>query len=249
VLDMAGRTIIIGDVHGCLEELEALLDRVRPATGDDLWFAGDLVNRGPDSAGVVSLVRSLGAHLVQGNHDRHHVRWRRHLEARERDPGHPAQPEPSAAFQKVNESLGPADVAFLEAAPVVARLGDTLVLVHAGLRPGRSLETPDRPRTLRYLWRRSHKVMSIEEYLAAPGEGYHWSERWRGPGRVVYGHHALPDIAQGRLTYGIDTGCVYGGKLTALVLDDLGREAIPRFVQVEARRAYAPHPGFTATRR
>jgi predicted phosphodiesterase len=77
------RTIVIGDVHGCLRELEALLERVRPGGGDALWFAGDLVNRGPDSAEVVRLVRGLGARTVMGNHDHKHVRYRRHLARRE----------------------------------------------------------------------------------------------------------------------------------------------------------------------
>jgi bis(5'-nucleosyl)-tetraphosphatase (symmetrical) len=243
-LAVSGRTIVIGDVHGCLAELEALLGKVAPRAGDALWFTGDLVNRGPDSAGVVALVRSLGARLVQGNHDRHHVRWRRHLEARARDRRHPMPPEPSKAFRRVHDSLEDADVALLAEAPLVARLGGPVVLVHAGLRPGRPLSDPDRPRTIRYLSRRTHRKLSMEEYLAAPGEGYHWSARWTGPWRVIYGHHAQPALADRGLSIGLDTGCVYGGRLTALILEALELDAPARFVQVKAWRAWSSHPDF-----
>jgi len=241
---MSARTIIIGDVHGCLRELEALLERVRPGPGDQLWFAGDLVNRGPDSGGVVRLARALGARMVKGNHDHHHVRWRRHLLAKAADPAHPLPPRPSDGFLTAHASLGDADLAYLAAAPDLASLSHHWVLVHAGLRPGRPLGDPDRPRTLRYLHRETDQRVSLEEHVAAPAESLHWSERWRGPWRVVYGHHALPEPAIGALTWGIDTGAVYGGRLTALVLHGLGPDARPELVQVRAARAWAPHPLF-----
>lgn len=239
---MTGRTIVIGDVHGCLRELEALLERVRPGPADALWFAGDLVNRGPDSGGVVRLVRALGARTVKGNHDHHHVRWRRHLLARQADPTLPELPRPSDGFLAAHASLTDEDLDFMAAAPDVARLSGHWVLVHAGLRPGRPLHDPDAPRTLRYLHRLTGRRVTLDEHVAAPAESQHWSERWRGPWHVVYGHHALPEPALRGLTFGIDTGAVYGGKLTALVLNGLGRDDRPELVQVPAARAYAPHP-------
>jgi hypothetical protein len=62
-------TIIIGDVHGCADELSELLGRVGPGAGDQVVFVGDLVARGPDSPGVLRLVRELGARAVRGNHE------------------------------------------------------------------------------------------------------------------------------------------------------------------------------------
>ncbi len=241
---MPGRTIVIGDVHGCLRELTALLERVRPAAGDALWLTGDLVNRGPDSGGVVRLVRSLGARMVKGNHDHHHVRWRRALLRRAADPSSPLPPRPSDGFLTAHAALGDADLAYLAEAPDLVRLSPHWVLVHAGLRPGRPLEDPDKPRTIRFLHDRTGKHVTIEEHLEAPGESRHWSARWEGPWRVIYGHHALPAPVIGPRAWGIDTGAVYGGHLTALVLDHLGPEARPELVQVRAARAWAPHPLF-----
>src|SRR5271154_6373727 len=70
-----GRTIIVGDVHGCRAELEKLLERVAFATGDRLVFVGDLVARGPDSLGVLDVARQTGAVIVRGNHEEKLVNW------------------------------------------------------------------------------------------------------------------------------------------------------------------------------
>lgn len=71
---MNGRLICIGDVHGCIDELNALLEKIEPHTGDRLVFLGDLVDRGPDSPAVVRRVRGLldvlpGSSVVLGNHE------------------------------------------------------------------------------------------------------------------------------------------------------------------------------------
>jgi predicted phosphodiesterase len=239
---MHGRTIVVGDVHGCLRELEALLDVVRPSAGDTVWFLGDLVDRGPDSAGVVRLVRSLGANLVMGNHDDKHVRYRRHLQRREQEPDFRIPMMPSEHFLEVHASLGDDDIDWMAQAPVLARLSDAWVLVHGGLMPGRPLSRPLRPLNLRYLHRRTGRALSLQEANASPAEAVHWSDRWGGPWRVLYGHDAQPEVVERRLTFGIDTGVVYGGRLTAAVLESLERNTRPSLVQVPATRAWHEHP-------
>src|SRR5579883_3083407 len=71
-----GRTVIVGDVHGCAAELDALLVRVAFSLGDRLVFVGDLIARGPDSLGVLDIARRTGAVLVRGNHEEKILRWR-----------------------------------------------------------------------------------------------------------------------------------------------------------------------------
>ena len=71
-----GRTVLVGDVHGCPEELEALLHEVHFDTGDRLVLVGDVLARGPDSIGVLDIVRRTGAVLVRGNHEDKILRWR-----------------------------------------------------------------------------------------------------------------------------------------------------------------------------
>src|SRR5438270_5081272 len=70
-----GRTILVGDVHGCSRELDALLDRIRFSSGDRLVFVGDLIARGPDSLGVLDVERRTGALIVRGNHEQKLLDW------------------------------------------------------------------------------------------------------------------------------------------------------------------------------
>src|SRR5690242_20164090 len=71
-----GRTVIVGDVHGCSLELRGLLDRVAFTSGDRLVFVGDLIARGPDSRGVLDVARTTGAVIVRGNHEQKLIAWR-----------------------------------------------------------------------------------------------------------------------------------------------------------------------------
>jgi len=122
---MMTRTIIIGDVHGCLDELDELLALIRPAAGDHIHFLGDLVDRGPDSLGVVRRVRALldefpGSVCIAGNHEDKALRYRE----RER-------PLPAWA-----EAAEPADWRFLEELPLIHKLPEhDAVMVHGGFFP------------------------------------------------------------------------------------------------------------------
>src|ERR687887_2918325 len=79
------RTVVIGDVHGCIEELDALLRLVDYAPGKDrLVLLGDLLDRGPDGVAVVRRARELAAEAVRGNHEEKHLRWAAHR-ARQRE--------------------------------------------------------------------------------------------------------------------------------------------------------------------
>lgn len=78
---MTNRVLIIGDIHGMLAELNALIEVFDPQPGDRIVSVGDLVHKGPDSAGVVKRLRHLGAELVEGNHDGKQTRFRRGIDA------------------------------------------------------------------------------------------------------------------------------------------------------------------------
>src|SRR6188474_582037 len=106
----APRTLIIGDVHGCLDELRALVAAAGVTDDDDVVFVGDLVAKGPDSAGVVGWARERGAAAVLGNHDEHV------LQARAGD-----QHAKEGAL-KVAASLSKADANWLAALPLWVRL-------------------------------------------------------------------------------------------------------------------------------
>ncbi|HVZ86322.1 MAG TPA: metallophosphoesterase [Polyangia bacterium] len=217
------RTIIVGDVHGCLDELHALLARVGRTPDDRVVLVGDLVAKGPDSVGVVQWARESGADAVLGNHDAHALQAARgDLDAR---PSHIA----------IAKALSPADVDWLEARPLWLRLdlpgGPPRVVVHAGLVPGVPVEHQERKMLLNL------RSITDEGKPSKRIEGKPWSTLWTGPEHVVFGHDALRGLQQRPFATGLDTGCVYGRELTALVLP------AGELVSVPARRIYMPIDG------
>ena len=236
------RTIVIGDVHGCLEELDELLQKLELRPGRDrLVLAGDLLDRGPDPAGVVRRARELGAEGVMGNHEHKHLRFRQH-EARSR--GEPGYVNPMAPLGEPqlgqHRSLTEDDWAYLARLPIWLRLAPDWVLVHAGFEPIRPLDQQHEAACLRvrYVDERGRAV-PLKRKGDKPEGSVRWATLWKGPDSVVYGH-AVYDRRDPRADapspgvrcLGIDTGCCFGGRLTALVLPSL------ETVQVQARATY-----------
>jgi hypothetical protein len=220
------RTLVIGDVHGCLAELRDLLDACAYRDGDQVLLVGDLVAKGPDSRGVLALVRTLGARSVRGNHDQAVLRWQ--------DPAaRQAALEPGPHHLRLARELSEADWDQLKALPLWLRVPEhALLIVHAGLLPGIPVEAQDgellmNMRTLRPDGSGSRR----------PEDGALWAASWAGPERVVFGHHAMAGLQRHPYALGIDTGCVYGGQLSALILPE------DRIVSVPARRTYVPVDG------
>ncbi|HWL85124.1 MAG TPA: metallophosphoesterase [Polyangiaceae bacterium] len=195
----AGRTVIVGDVHGCRDELEILLDRVNFHTGDRLVFAGDLVARGPDSRGVLQVARRTGAIVVRGNHDAKLLTYRDAAREKRR----PAMAA-SKSHLALAASLTDSEWSVLETSSLYADLPEHEVrVVHAGVLPGVPIEKQD-PKVLLH-------VRTLPE-------GTLWGERYAGPPHIVFGHNAVERLQFHAWATGLDTGCVYGGKLSALVL-------------------------------
>jgi predicted phosphodiesterase len=233
------RTILVGDIHGCLEELVELLDKVALSSGDRLVLLGDFFDRGPDPAGVVRLARSLGAEGVLGNHDEKHLRWHKHSVKKRADPARSTPKGMSPEQERDNAALSDEDVAWLEALPIALDVGHGFVAVHGGFEPGKSLGQQNPNHVIRCWW--ADPLGRYAAGFTAPERCVFWAEMWDGPVSVVYGHsvHSLstPRVDRtpsGFECYGLDTGCCYGGKLTAMILEERA------FVQVPARRAYAP---------
>ncbi|MFD8555360.1 polynucleotide kinase-phosphatase, partial [Streptomyces fradiae] len=214
---LTGPFDIVGDIHGCSAELEALLAKLgyvdgRHPEGRTAVFVGDLVDRGPDSPGVLrrvmGMVESGDALCVPGNHENKLARWLAGRSVRH-----------SHGLAETVEQLGREDDAFrLRVRAFIDGLvshyvldGGRLVVCHAGL--------PEK-----YHGRTSGRVRSHALYGETTGETdeyglpvrHPWAEEYRGRATVVYGHTPVPDTSWVNNTICLDTGAVFGGRLTAL---------------------------------
>ncbi|MGW5904996.1 polynucleotide kinase-phosphatase [Streptomyces althioticus] len=214
---LTGPFDIVGDIHGCSSELEALLgklgyvDGVHPE-GRTAVFVGDLVDRGPDSPGVLrrvmAMVKSGNALCVPGNHEN---KFGRHLKGRKVQLTH-GLAETVAQMEGESEEFRAEVQQFVEGLVSHYVLdGGNLVVCHAGL--------PEK-----YHGRTSGRVRSHALYGDTTGETdefglpvrYPWAEDYRGRAAVVYGHTPVPEATWLNNTICLDTGAVFGGKLTAL---------------------------------
>lgn len=229
------RWVIVGDVHGCSAELDDLLDRVGISAGDGLVFVGDLVAKGPRSREVMKRARELGAQVALGNHEE------RVLEARRaRRAGRPL-PKLDKTHAALLDDLDAEEWAMLEALPLWLELEDGLRVVHAGLVPGIPMAEQD-PYHLTHL----RSISDAGEPSSKWGPP--WGARYRGPPHVVFGHNARKDPQLHPDATGLDTGCVYGGRLTALVLPKgkappAPAERADALVSVRAHEAYSDYGG------
>jgi Calcineurin-like phosphoesterase len=221
-----GRTLVIGDVHGCSAELQDLLEACAYAEGDRLVFVGDLVAKGPDSRGVLAMFRKLGAKSVRGNHDQAVLRWQ---DPEVRD----AVAERAPHHLRLARELSDDDWAVLQALPLWLHLPEYGVLiVHAGIVPGLPLESHDPELLMNMRTLRPDGTGSRR-----PEDGVLWGTKWPGPERVLFGHHATAGLQVHPHALGLDSGCVYGHGLTACILPE------DRIVTVPSRAAYVPIDG------
>ncbi|WP_327727428.1 polynucleotide kinase-phosphatase [Streptomyces sp. NBC_00487] len=214
---LTGPFDIVGDIHGCASELESLLgklgyvDGVHPE-GRTAVFVGDLVDRGPDSPGVLrrvmSMVGSGSALCVPGNHEN---KYGRYLKGRNVQHTH-GLAETIEQMEGESEEFKKQVREFIDGLVSHYVLdGGRLVVCHAGL--------PEK-----YHGRTSGRVRSHALYGDTTGETdefglpvrYPWAEDYRGRAAVVYGHTPVPTATWLNNTICLDTGAVFGGKLTAL---------------------------------
>jgi hypothetical protein len=222
------RTIIVGDVHGCRSELEGLLDQIAFTSGDRLVFVGDLVARGPDALGVLDVARRTGAIVVRGNHEQKLLDWRRARNAWLHGED-AAKPPIGRMHRDIARSLRQVDWTLLETTPLFFDLPEHGArVVHAGVMPGVAFEVQS-----------AETLMRIRTVRAGGRGGKRgnanvlWGTAYEGPPQLVFGHNAAPGLQLHAWATGLDTGCVYGGRLTAMVLAPGQR--IPR--RIAARRA------------
>jgi Calcineurin-like phosphoesterase len=212
---MASRTIVVGDLHGCYDELMDLLTQVAFGADDRVVCVGDLVTKGPKSREVLDLfMTDQRFSSVMGNHD---LALRRKWNG-EKIKLKESQKPTHKALKKDKQHYVP----YLNSLPFLIDLGSHLV-VHAGLRPGVELhsQTTEDLTELRSLGKDR-----------ASRNGPPWYDEYDGDKVVLFGHWPAPEPRLGRKAIGLDTGCVYGRRLTAFIIET------GEFKSVPARETY-----------
>jgi diadenosine tetraphosphatase ApaH/serine/threonine PP2A family protein phosphatase len=211
-----GRTIIIGDIHGCFDELTDLLELLKLRADDRVVAVGDLIVKGDKNREVLDLfIDDERFSSVIGNHDRAlRQRWRG-------EPNRLTKEQQKAAAELEINRERYAD--YLKSLPYMIDLGSHVV-VHAGVRPG-----------VRLKHQMASDLTEIRTMGANPAskKGVPWYAVYRGRKIVLFGHWPVNQPIRRRRAIGLDTGCVYGGHLTAFIVE------ANQLVSVPSRRAYA----------
>lgn len=212
---MKPRTIVVGDIHGCYDELQDLLKKADFSDEDQVVCVGDLITKGPKNKEVLELFMSDPRfRTVIGNHD---------LALRRKWLGEDIELKP-AQKDAHKELKGEKDayVAFLSTLPFIIDL-ETHLVVHAGIRPGVELHS------------QTTGDLTLIRTLGADresDEGTPWYHTYYGEKTILFGHWPAPEPRRGKSAIGLDTGCVYGYELTAYIIET------EEFVSVKAKKAY-----------
>lgn len=221
------RTLLVGDIHGCFDELQDLIEKAGLGSGDRLVSVGDFVDRGLKTPEVVRFMRGVGDHerggleirAIKGNHEHKHLRASR------------GEVKLALSQEIAREQLGaeyPPALGFFDSLPYYLDLPEVIV-VHGGLDPNPGLSLDEQSPDILTGTQRG-------EWILASRYSSNWYTLYQGPKPVVFGHMDIHHNGQpyiyGDTAIGLDTGCVFGRRLTGLLLPCF------TFVSVPSRADY-----------
>ncbi|KAI8646825.1 Metallo-dependent phosphatase-like protein [Parasitella parasitica] len=233
-----GRIFVMGDIHGCLNEMNQLLDKIQFKPGQDvLILAGDLVFRGQDSIGVIQRARELNALCVRGNHDDKVVRLKTYeyqhgvssmsSEGEIMPEGQVGDPlKFGNKHIEISKNLNVEDYTYLAGCPLILDIPDLNTrVVHGGLDPLVSNLVDNDPWSVMNMrdMDDNNQPSKLKLNKKPDNNVQHWTTAYEANAAktnnrvtVYYGHDASRGIVITNQTIGVDSGCVYGRKLSAV---------------------------------
>jgi serine/threonine protein phosphatase 1 len=207
------KTIVIGDIHGCIKQVWELMNLIGPSAGDRIIPDGDFTGRGPDTPACVQFVREHEG--CMGNHEYKHVRYRHKIGALSR-----SQIEAKKQFE--SPAAYEAAVDLMESLPFYFDLPEALV-VHAGVEYGTPMEEQDRIVLVGGMSKRH--ICGIDPSTGLP----FWCAKYpRDAKPVIFGHLSIEgSIPRNENLFPLDTGCCRGEKLTAISIPDFQIYQVP----------------------
>ena len=252
-----GKTFVVGDVHGCIDELKKLVSLLDPKVGDKFVFLGDLVDKGPDSIGVLHYVKETleafpGSVCIAGNHEEKALRL--FLKAVEKQ-----DPSVLPADEPWMREVTAGDMAWTANFPLIHRMPEhNAIAVHGGFYPKFFVDYPEGIGEIPAMWHkgggkkmdRARKFLRVRTVgpdggMVALGqdtpETKQWADVYDGrEGFAFYGHEPFKGPYGSDHATGLDTGCVFGNFLAAAVLEPGRPPSDADIVLTPALKAYVP---------
>lgn len=236
--------IVVGDTHGCIEEFDELMKLVSFKKGTDtVYMLGDLVDRGPDSRGMIQRAKEYNAIVIKGNHEEKHVRYKKNKTSIEALPKY---------FRDIHHTFTDEEIEWMDKLPIMHRLttakgtpSETL-LVHAGIEPGLGIsKQTNNVLRLQYVDPKTGCAAKKQDMYTKPVGYEEWvnvAKRWNIKNSVLYGHivysYNSPEVThtndKSHVMIGLDTGCCFGGHLSGVIVET------SELAQVRAKKEYAP---------
>jgi len=230
--------IIIGDIHACRDEFNLLLKQLNyDKERHRIVLVGDLIDRGPDPVGLVHQIQDMQIETVLGNHEEKVLRWRRHEALRELTGKDNPMDAPSKQRRKEWEALSKTDLQWLTSLPLQIHVKDNWYVVHAGMEPGIAFDQQNLERIIRLRYvDKNGMYVKPKRSREQPPETQYWALNWTQPFNIIFGHQRFeePRIFKNdnNTCIGLDTGCCFGGSLTAYNLER------NEYTKIKAKKVY-----------
>lgn len=208
------RLIVYGDLHGCFEEFLALREKIKPQKGDLEICVGDIINKGLYSKKLIKFIKNNNIKTVLGNHEEKFLKYKNSLKKNTQTLN--LNQKQKALFTELDSE----DILFLSTLPYYIKVQNITVL-HGGLWRGARVDRLDRYGFSKLVHTRyldkNGKFISLDQ---KDKRDTFWAEQYGGEqGFVVYGHQVFKSAKVLKNSVGLDTGCVYGNKLSAGVFE------------------------------
>ncbi len=209
------RLIVYGDIHGCYDELVELRKKIKPCFGDLEVCTGDFITRGKKSIETLRYLQKNNIKSVIGNHEDKIIRYLNHEKSIKKNPVKLNKDE-----EKIVKRLNSRDINFLYSLPLFMKFGK-ITIIHAGLQNQYNLDNLSKSEKSKIL--RLRFVTKDNKFIPFGEENsdsVFWSDIYDGKqGFVIYGHQWFDSVNIDTNSLGIDTGCVYGNKLSGAVFN------------------------------